>query len=190
MSQTNSSSQVTLVDSQDEEIIFGCYLVDSSETSEGSDLECADVRDKTSQAAYATESRQAYKAYQFQIKSVRQNGEYLMLDVTEDTLGYIFAAGDEHCWQMRRLFDFDKVQDHLQKFVSFTAAHSTMIARHELVKVTIRTFSTQKKFLIEHNQTYLSCIMNTKVLSFNLLLQQIHISDHLIKYLICQVRDS
>jgi len=89
-----------------EDIIFGCYLVDSSETS---DLESADVSDKTSQAAYATEVRQAYKAYQFQIKSVRQNEECLMLDVTEDTLRYIFAAGDEHCWHMRTLLNLDEV---------------------------------------------------------------------------------
>lgn len=56
------------------------------------------VPDRTSHTAYAIESRQAYKAYQFQIQNAGQNKEYLMLDVTEDTLGYILAADDNTCW--------------------------------------------------------------------------------------------
>lgn len=193
MSQTERSSGTTLVGiehqidtyqlikapASENNTIFGCYI---------SDPECTDVLSKTSQAAFATEPTQAYKAYRFQIISFRKDWEYLMLDVTEDSVGYIFATGDGHYWHMRALLDFDKAQEkHLQRFVSFTAGHSDLIARHELVKVTMRTFNTQKKLLFQHHQIYLSCITNTKVLSFNLLLQQIPISGYLIRYLICQV---
>jgi hypothetical protein len=91
---------------------------------------------------------------------------------------------------MHKLFDFDKVQQNIQKFVSFTAKHPGFIARYELVKATIRTYSTQTNCLIQHEQTYLGCVTNTKVLSFIFLLKQIHSSDHLTRYLIHQVRDS
>jgi len=97
MSQTNSSSQVTLFDNEKQRekcVVFGCYLINSSKIS---DLECAGVPEKKPQAAHTTEFKQAYKSYEFHIKGVRQNEECLPVDVTEDALKYILAAGDEHC---------------------------------------------------------------------------------------------
>lgn len=176
MDQTRRSSEATLIDQTsngDRSTIFACYG--------------QDVPHKPSQAAHATEPGQAYKAYQF----CRQNEEQLMLDVINDVLGYIYAVGDGNCWHMHTLFGFEKdkkVQRDLQNFVSFTAKNSTLFARYELVKTTIRTFNTQKKLLIQHKETYLSCATNTKVLSFNLLISQINVSDQMITYLVLQVR--
>lgn len=187
----NPSAQISHNYQQRRDFVCGFYLIKSSRLS---DLECVvSVPDKIPQAANTTEPRQTYKSYLFQIKSGKHNEEYFELDVTKDDPGYILAAGGGDYWHMRTLFDLnDFEKKSIQKFVNFTTEpeHSEFIARHELVKATIRTYNTQKNFLFQYERTYLACVTNTKIISFVLFLTQIPISDHLIKYLICQVRDS
>ncbi len=202
MSSTDRSSQKTLVNpevqihhnyQQDPDFVCGLYLIKpkSSKTpklSKDSDLECVVVPDKIPQAANPTDFRQTYKSHCFQFKGGRQNGKYLKLDVIKEAPGYILAAGIGHCWHMRTLFDLNDFDEKpLQKFVSFTEKNSHLIARYYLVKATIRTYG---KSLLQHEQTYLGCATNTTIVSFTLLLMQMPISNHLIKYLIKQVRDS
>lgn len=199
MSSTDRSSQNTLVNPEDQiyhnyqqepKFVCGLYLIEpkpskTPKRSEDSDLECVVVPDKIPQAANPTEFRQTYKLHCFQFKGGRQNGKYLKLDVIKEAPEYILAAGIGHCWHLRTLFDLN--EEPLQKFLSFTEKNSHLIARYYLVKATIRTYG---KRLLQHEQTYLGCATNTTIVSFTLLMMQMPISDHLIRYLIKQVRYS